>query len=184
MKTAVCIANGSSLTKEDVEYCKGKADVYAIKEARHLAPWANYLYAADHDWWDLYNGCPDFEGQRWTLNQDTAKKYGINYIPYDGQLVWGKNGIIATGGNSGFQAVNLAEHHGYERVILLGYDMGFTHNKHWWTGQYKRDTRPSNYKNWIERFEKAKPFMKIEVINCTRQTALDCFEKADLRDVL
>jgi hypothetical protein len=48
----VCVASGHSLTKEDVEYCKGKAKVYIVNDGYKLAPWADLLYAAhtDRDW--------------------------------------------------------------------------------------------------------------------------------------
>ena len=184
MKTAICIANGSSLTADDVEYCRGKGTVYAIKEAMFLAPWADCLYAADGDWWDTYKGCPDFKGEKITVAVREAEKYGLTLYQYDPKLVWGLDNIIATGGNSGFQTVNIATLRGAERVILLGFDMGHKANKHWWTGKYKRDVRPSNYKDWIEKFKKASSIIPAKVINCTRETALDCFERADLRGVL
>lgn len=187
MRTAICIANGASLTKEDVDFCKGMGKVYAVKESRHLAPWADVLYAADTDWWDLYKGVPDFAGERWTVSQEAAKKYGLNVIDYQPQAKWSDDpSWIATGGNSGFQAINLAVLQGADRVILLGYDMGHEYGKpkHWWTGKYERPVRYSNYKEFIEKFNIAAPLIPVPVINCTRLTALNCFPKMSLLDAL
>jgi hypothetical protein len=184
MVIAICIASGASLKKEDVEYCRGKGKVYAVKECWKLAPWADVLYAADDDWWDHYDGVKEFQGERWTCNERAAQRHGINHIPYNSDLVWGTDNVIATGGNSGFQALNLAVMQGAEKVILLGYDMGFHGNKHWWTGQFKRNIRPSNYDDWIKKFNKAAPLIPVPVINCTRETALSCFERMPLHEAL
>lgn len=185
MHTAICIASGPSLTKEDVEFCQGRGKVYAVKECKDLAPWADVLYAADTDWWERLNGVPDFAGERWTVSQEAAKKYGINVIDYKPQDKWSNDSSwIATGGNSGFQAINLAVLQGASRVILLGYDMGHEHGspKHWWTGKQERPVRTSNYKDWIEHFNKAAPLIPVPVINASRRTALNCFVRMSLQD--
>lgn len=183
--TAICIASGSSLTKEDVDLCRGAGKVYAVKECVKLAPWADVLYAADGDWWENYKGMTDFQGDRWTVDVAAAKKYGLNCIDYINTCNWSNDpAYIATGGNSGFQALNLAVLQGAGRVILLGYDMGFTTNKHWWTGTLKREVRSSDYNFWIKRFCAAVPFIPAPVINCTRGGYLECFPRMDLADAL
>jgi hypothetical protein len=182
---AICIATGTSLTKEDVEYCKGKAKIYAIKESVTLCPWADVLYSADTDWWEFYKGYPDFKGEKWTVSAEASKKWGLNHVEYDSSLVWGNANILATGGNSGFQTLNLAVMHGATEVILLGYDMGHpTERKHWWTGEIKRPIRPSNYEDWIKKFHAASKVIPVPVLNATRNSALTCFPKVELRDVI
>lgn len=187
METAVCIANGPSLCKEDAEYCRDKASIYAVKEAVVLCPWADALYAADTDWWDAHRGYSVFNGEKWTVSNAAADRYGLNHVLGRSDRVWSDvQGEIATGGNSGFQALNLAALHGAKRIILIGYDMGHEKDKpkHWWTGKILRQTRGSDYKKWIEHMNKAAPHIGAEVINCSRVTNLTCFKKADLRDVL
>ena len=186
MHTAICIASGNSLTQADVDLCRGRGKVYAVKECRHLAPWADVLYAADTDWWQLHNGVPDFAGERWTVSAEAAKQYGLNHIDYKPSEKWSSDPRwLATGGNSGFQAVNLAVLQGAARVILLGYDMGHEYGtpKHWWTGQFERPIRTSNYAEWVKRFNAAAPLIPVPVINCTRRTALNCFPKMTLEEV-
>lgn len=189
-KTAICIASGPSLTLEDVEYCRGKGTVYAVKECHILAPWADVLYAADGDWWEKFKGCPEFAGRRWTVDPEIAIKYSLNCIKYETKLLWSTDPcVIATGHNSGFQAINLAALHGHERIILLGYDMGHAPgmDKHWWEQEHPRESRYSNYKKWIEHMDKAAPLIKqsgIEVLNATRCTAITCFPQVNLREVL
>lgn len=186
MHTAICIASGPSLTPDDVAYCQGKGVVYAIKENYHLAPWADVLYAGDTDWWDPY-GRAEFAGERWTVSSEASLKYGLNWIGGDSLLTWSNDpAVVATGGHSGFQAINLAVLQGAERVILLGYDLGFENgkDKHWWDKAHPRASRKSDYRLWLELLAKAAPLIPVPVINCSRQSAITCFPRAPLRDVL
>jgi len=95
---------------------------------------------------------------------------------------------IHHGHNSGYQAINLAYHFGVSRIILLGYDMQHTGGKTHWHGDHPKSlNNAAGVANWVKNF---KPLAKdlarvgIEVINCTTETALDCFKRADVRDVL
>ena len=182
MKTAICIASGSSLTKEDVDYCKGKAFVYVINTSYQIAPWADVLYACDEEWWDYHK--PDFAGQKWTLNENAAKKYNLNYIGHDANATFCETEIIATGNNSGFQAINLAYLHGYRKILLLGYD--FKNSGQHWHGQHPTQLGQSqNLRLWLNLMEKAAPIMEnlgLEVINCTRDSDINCFRKSIITD--
>jgi len=180
-----CIATGPSLREEDVLYCQGKGKVYVVKETYHIAPWADALYAADHDWWERLNGVPEFKGKKWTCDEKTAKKYDLNYIPYRVDSPWSNDpSYVATGGHSGFQTMNLAALHGATEIILLGYDMGYSgSSKHWWTGKYKREIRGSDYNDWIKRFHAATKHIKIPIYNASRFSYLTCFPKVALEDV-
>lgn len=191
---AVCIATGSSLTPEDVDYCRGKATIYAVKEAYLYAPWADHLHAADCDWWVRNKGLPDFLGKKYVCDQRTAQKYGLTWLEYDYKLPWStKAGVIATGsgngttgGNSGFQAMNLAALHGATEIILIGYDCGHKKgsHEHFWHDKIKREHRETNY-NWlIKGYHNALPHIKIPVYNASRFSYLTAFPRVNLHDVL
>lgn len=184
MTTAICIASGSSLTSEDVDYCRGRGKVYAVKEAYLLAPWADVLYCADFDWWNNREGVPEFFGEKWTVADESAKRWKLNHIPGTSNIVWGHDDkMIAYGGNSGFQALNLAVVQGATKVILLGYDYGFKSKKHWFDDTpHARKSRPSNYEDWLKRIREAAPLIPVPVINCSRESAIDCFSRMTLRE--
>jgi hypothetical protein len=188
MKTAICIASGPSLNREDVEYCRGKGRVYAIKEAALMAPWADVLYAADTDWWDKNpERWADFKGEKRTVSKAAADRHGLIYLEAKTQLKWSTTpGALATGGNSGFQALNMAVLDGAERVILLGYDYGHQPgmSKHWWDVDHPRDSRYSNYAEWNRRLAAAAPLIPVPVLNATGNTAITCFPLVNLREVL
>lgn len=181
----LCVASGESLTKKDLDYCRGKITTYVVNDVYKLAPWAGCLYAADTQWWDYHNGVGDFKGRRVTVSHDASLKYGLEYMKYDTRLKWSdKKGVLATGGNSGFQCMNFAELSGATEIILLGYDMGFKSNKHFFGEHHASINRSSNYADWLERLNEAAPYIKARVINCSRESAIKCFERAKLEDVL
>jgi len=185
--TAICIASGPSITPEDVEYCRGKGRVYAVKEAYLLAPWADVLYCADFDWWGAKKGVPEFAGEKYTVNYDTAKKYGLKYIEGTSSIEWGETeALIAYGGNSGFQAMNLAYVKGATKIILLGYDYGARGGqKHWFDNtKHARDSRKSDFASWTQRMHSAAKHIKIPVINCSMHSAIECFPKIPLRQAI
>jgi hypothetical protein len=187
--TAICIANGPSLTKKDVDFCRHRGRVYAVSDAYRLAPWADVIYSADCSWWRHHPSALDLPAEKWTCSRETAQEFTkLNYIPHlPRQETWSNNqSHIASGGNSGHQALNLAVLHGAQRVILLGYDMqrgtgGIGH----WFGEHPWLSQPrSNFAEWIKNLRLAAPQIPVPVINCTRSTALDAFPLAQLEDVL
>ncbi len=184
MKTAVCIASGTSLTKEDVDYCKDKAAVYVVNNCYLLAPWADVLYACDEEWWDHYK--PDFAGAKWTINESAAQKYNLNITLHDTQAIFCEKDMIATGCNSGFQAINLAYLHGFRRILLLGYD--FQNSGQHWHGKHSGSlNKHPNMKMWIRHMENAYPLMKnagLEIINCSRETAINSIPRSTITQEL
>lgn len=191
MTTAICIASGPSLTAEDVNYCKGKGRVYVVNNCFKLAPWADVLYACDGRWWEHYHDevAKIFKGEKWTIDVPAADKYGLNTIGVLNDKVWSEHPeAITLGGNSGHQVLNLACIKGAKKIILLGYDMkarkdGIRH----WHGDHVNallQTNPVEYLNWRNNFKEASKIIKAKIINCTVDTALDCFTRAELRDVL
>lgn len=190
MKTAICIASGPSLTQDDVDYCQGKGKIYAVKEAALAAPWSDVLYAADTDWWTEHKArWEGFKGEKWTVSERACVLFPqINHIKCKTELKWSSEpGVIATGGNSGFQVLNMAVLDGADRVILLGFDYGFDpaqQDKHWWEKDHPRNSRFSNYAEWNRRLSAAAPLINVPVLNASRQTAITCFDQVNLRDVL
>ncbi len=188
---AVIIANGPSLTAEDVAYCKGRGLVIAVNDAYRLAPFADVLYACDGDWWDHHVATTvEFRGSKWTADDEAARRYRLNHVKVRPDLVWSTDHkTVAGGGNSGFQAINLAAHWGYKDIVLLGFDYqtGEDGEEHWFGAHPDGLRRQSQYREWVRRIAKAAPLIEaagVRVTNCTRRTAITCFANADLQEVL
>lgn len=189
---AVVAATGPSICIQDLDYARSHgAAVICINNAWELAPWADHLYAADVDWWRVYGQKvrDDFSGRSWTADQTTAAAHGIGYAPVRTDLKWSTGLPLASGGNSGFQGVGLAAFLGFRKIVLIGFDFGFKPGtpKHFFGHHPRRCDRPSNYADWSKRWAAAMPLIResgVDLINASRETALTCMKRANLKDVL
>jgi hypothetical protein len=152
-----------------------------------LAPWSDLLYACDGAWWDRYEGVPDFAGIRVTQDARARDRWGCLYVPsVDEPGLSLDPSVIHQGGNSGYQALNLAVLLGARRILLLGFDMG---GEHWHPRHPYGLNNPSegNFARWLRAFETGLPDLEragVEVINATPGSALNCFPKANLEVLL
>lgn len=184
-ETVVCIASGPSLTKEDVDYVRGKARVIVVNSSYLLAPWADVLYACDAQWWRWNPTAKDFAGLKYALTLD-SRHYcpGVKVLENKGaEGLELKPTGIKHGRNGGYQAMNLAVHFGASRILLLGYDMqpGPNREEHWHGDHPNRHRSPYDvfrrmYPTIVEPLKAA----GVEVVNCTRRTALTCFPQAPI----
>jgi len=188
--TVVCLGGGPSLTVEDVDYCRGKATVIAVNDAYRLAPWADALIASDAAWWSHYKGVPGFAGMKVCVQPGADRWPGVMVLRNTGPsgLETDPTGL-RTGRNTGAAAINLAVHFGAARVLLLGYDMEAKDERHsHWFGPHPRGLRGgSPYPLFRQMFAAMVQPLKaagVVVINCSRQTALACFPRRPLREVL
>ncbi len=167
--------------------------VVAVNDAWRLVPSAAVLYACDAAWWHHHKGVPEFQGERWSTHGgpkhnnklEAAALYGLNLVQgMDSHAGFSTDpAVIHYGSSSGFQAVNLAILMGARRIVLVGFDMHGTH----FFGQHPKPLRNNtSYGNFIRAFERAAKRLPpgVEIINCTPGSALGCFPKANLDDVL
>ena len=187
-ETAVCIASGPSLTQADCDFVRGRAKVIVINTSYKLAPWADVLYACDARWWKWNKGAKDFKGMKYALERRAGTLYPDVRVLKQ-QAPHGLSDdptAICTGKNSGYQALNLAYLFGAKRIVLLGYDMqkGPNGEMHWHKEHPMRT--PALYRQFMDRFATLEQPLKergVEVINCTRSTALKVFPCQPLEEV-
>ena len=188
--TVAIFASGPSLTVEDVEYCRDKVDAsIAVNDSYKLAPWATALYAADESWWHVQKGALSFTGLRYSVQQH-AVPWGVTVLKRTGDvgLEVDPKGL-RTGKNSAYQAVNLAVHFGATRIVLLGVDMklGPKGKRHWFGTHPRGLNDRTDFGDFIEAFQTIVEPLKqigVSVFNCSPDSALDCFPKRPLREVL
>lgn len=88
--------------------------------------------------------------------------------------------------NSGAAALAQAVYWGASRVFLLGYDCQYTGGQRHWHGNHPAGLgNAAGIANWPDQFVGLLPRLKdAQVINITRQTALDMFQKMRLEEAL
>lgn len=98
-------------------------------------------------------------------------------------------GCIGWGGNSGFQAVNLALQFGAARIILLGYDYTTQGGIHF-DGRHPpgmRNPSQAGLDRWGAVLDSQRPFLDalgVEVINCSPVSSLSAFRRLDIFEAL
>lgn len=137
-------------------------------------PWADLLFAMDRKWWERYLGQVEreFAGER-----------------VSGLSIRGVQRIhrrFQTFGNSGAAVIALAIDRGAERVILLGYDCQHTDGKRHHHGDHPKGLgNAGSVHKWPQQFaDVATKYRDARIINCSRETALKCFPRAALEDVI
>lgn len=180
------MATGPSLTQADVEACRGRARVIAIKDSYRLAPWADALYACDAKWWRRYNGVPEFTGRKYALEPHEHGEPDPDFAPWPDVVVLKNAGLaglaldpsaLRHGYNSGYQAINLAVHLGARRIVLLGYDMQPGPQGYHWFGSHPWQV-DIPFGLFLQQFPAlVAPLAAagVEIVNATRSTALTCF---------
>ena len=136
------------------------------------------MFAMDRDWWAMHGSevITGFSGARFSINS-IATKYNVKRL--------------ATGfkhyGNSGAAAIAMAASSGATRVVLLGFDCQHTGGKTHWHGSHPKGLGDAgSVDKWGKAFADLARDMRgrCEVLNASRATALDCFERVNLEDVL
>jgi hypothetical protein len=189
--TVVCAASGPSLAQEDIDHVRGRARLIVVNATFRLAPWADALYGADHGFWRVYHEeiVAKFRGECWSVSQQARQQFGLYWIRHaNGTGFCTDEDSIHGGGNSGFQAIHLAATFGASRILLLGYDMQRTGGKEHWHGPHSGGLRNGcGFAGWIKAMAPLARDLKqrgVEVLNCSRATALTCFKRATITEAL
>lgn len=182
------IASGPSAKNANVDLLKGRMRVIAIKKSIELAPFSDAVYGCDGPWWRSVQGLPKFQGLKLAYEGTVCgpewdvRKVEIKNIKSD-DFLFGATGHVGSGGNSGFQAMNLAMQFGADRILLVGFDMRGDSGAHWYgRNNWMQANNPVDgvYARWVRAMTAAAPLIKargISVINASPVSALDCFPK-------
>lgn len=189
---AAIIASGPSVKAADLKSLNGRIHILAIKESVTLCPDADIVYGCDPSWWNYKQGLPKFKGLKLSNDKDVCNRFGLLHVDIDRRLdalVYEGCGRVGSGGNSGFQALNLVVQFGVIGILLIGFDMQ-GEGAHW----YGRNTWPNannpdrfNFERWKKAFNFAAPQLVergIDVVNASPKSALTCFRKQEISRAL
>lgn len=156
----VLLAPGPSMSQDVADRFKGRP-VGVVGNCFELAPWADFLAAQDRKWWCAHPQAKDFTGRRFSANEIARVERVKGALPN-----W----------NSGVLALYAAVHKvGATRILLYGFDMHGTH----YFGPYTNglgNTKPNRRLVHLNQYRAwAMKHPHIEVLNCTKGSALDCF---------
>jgi hypothetical protein len=195
-KTCIIVAGGPSAKDQDYDLAR-RAGLRAIvvNNAHALAPWADALFACDLAWWRRYGPALSFEGLRLSTDKNACEPrqpWGVQRVGLDrpsDRLNLVRYNHVGWGGNSGFQALNLAIQFGATKILLAGYDMTTAHGLHWHGAHPSGMNNPSepNIARWRRAIEAAADDigkLGIEVINLSPISTLTRYPKMTLAEAL
>lgn len=181
----VVLASGPSLIQEDIEATKGLPTI-AVNSTIFTAPHSGYCYAYDDKWWVTYGDEVKKLGCEMLSCSIKSHIFGITKVPKTSAKEF--DGQSAIGTSSGQHAICCAIMMGAKKVILLGFDCQHTDGK-----RHHHEDHPKGFGNadrperWIKEHQalaSGAEKLGVRIINCTRQTALKCYEQKPLSEAL
>jgi hypothetical protein len=149
------------------------------------------LYACDSSWWIAYFAEVSriFHGEKWTPSARSRDEFDLNWIYATDKAGLSKDPTYITQGkNSGYQAIGLAHLFGARRILLLGFDFARSGGKTHWHGNHPHPLgNGGSYTSWVSIMNgmaKDLAAAGVEVINCSRKTALTCFPRSSIEEAL
>lgn len=208
-RTVAIIATGPSLKQADVDLC-WQLPAIAVNNGFEYAPWAVMLYSSDAKFWMEYwnkgrlggAGAGRFNGYKVTV-ADGGREFRA-----PGMLVVGNGGDygfderpdhLRTGKNSAAAAAHLAAQAGAARILLLGCDAkapldregravrGQSHAFGDHRGSAGRCDPSTGYPHFLAGWEHLAPALAargVKVVNCSPDSAIDCFPRMPLAQCL
>ena len=187
-QAAAIIASGPSAKHTKISLLRDRVRVLAIKENHELAPWADVVYGCDRAWWRNRQGLHEFTGLKISQAAELTASYpDIRIVKVDNtkdKILLDDTKVVGSGGNSGFQALNLAVQFGADRILLIGFDMHARSGVHWYgrnNGQGRSNPSEHNFKRWRAAFEGSADMLKergVDVVNASLISELTCFRVA------
>lgn len=195
------IASGPSAKKANIAALKGKLKVIAIKEvAFDLCPWADVAYGCDAAWWVHRRGLPDFKGVKvsWAgsvrtqfrdvhlieIRKDRPGTPGKQWV---NEILTDEPGVIGSGDNSAFQALNLAVQFGANRVMLIGLDLAGEHyygRNSWFRAGNPDKAQFERCRKWFTENAGLLEKLNVDVVNVSPSSTLTCFRRATIEQTV
>lgn len=193
-KTIVILGQGPSLQDQDSYALSSMFTTIAIKDSFRLANYPEIIYACDKDWWKRTwlkdDGIREHKALRVVMDYsklDLRHIPDLRYLHYTGVYNFDFNeGCVRSGNNSGHSAVNLAVNLGARKCILLGYDMCVLQNKTHFDGCPHIRVPHDVFDMFRSNLTQAAKLLegKMEVVNCSKQSALKCFPKMSIAEAI
>jgi hypothetical protein len=205
-KTVVCIGTGPSLTLGQIETARRKGFALAgCNNIWQIVPDLSVLYGCNLEWWRHY-WSPTLEAhpaEKWTTNAEAAYEFHLRWIAEVNRQGLSQNpALIHHGHGSGYSLLNLVYLMGAARIVLLGYDLKYAHDydgrarqigsapRHYF-GEYPKPLQhwPSVKVRKGVHFELCGLYQSvadqglIEVVNCSPDSALDCFPRCSIESL-
>lgn len=192
------VASGPSAKPQNLAALRGRIKVVAIKQSYDLVPFCDLVYGCDAPWWRHRRGLPEFKGLK--VCHDVpgravfADVAAIRIDRSSDRILLREPGLVGNGGNSGFQALNLAVQFGARAILLIGFDCSDRSGVHWYgRNNWSLASNPddNNFRRWIAAYENAATVLEglgIDVVTAiapaAAHTELKAFRRCSIERAL
>lgn len=181
------VAGGPSLMHLDWSLLRDRRTL-AVNRSYEKLPTAEAIYFSDYRFWEWHRKeLVRHQGHIYT-GQKRIVDRRVQFVKWTGiKGLETQHNKIRHGNNSGYAAINLAVHLGAEEIVLLGYDMKLCGERTHWHEGHPVKLRPRVFDNMLRYFETlVEPLetLGINIINASPDSAIECFKKATLEEVL
>ncbi|QDJ96521.1 hypothetical protein Xoosp13_335 [Xanthomonas phage Xoo-sp13] len=192
------VGGGNSLKNFDFKLLHGRC-VIALNSAYKYVDENSALYWADSNWGATWEdrGLADHPSKfKFTSRTQISPAMlassrgvaGSHYLNLTGNSGYDPNPDHVRGTNSGGHAINLAVNMNAQRIILLGFDMGYVFGRSHFHSDHEHAVGASTYTEVfipsINSLSSAIKHLPVEVINCSFTSNLKCFKTGDIKDYL
>ena len=191
------VASGPSAKRTPVEKLRDRIHVVAVNDSHQLVPWADVLYACESEWWVVREQTvKNFAGTRLMHNDERRTIQNVSKVTilkrrqmWVDEFQFDKAGVIGSGGNGGFQILNLVAQMGATGIALVGFDMHPNGSVHW-HGLHSSPLRNPDHSRmleWRRIMDEQAPRLKkydVDVVNCSKESALTAFPKITIEEML
>ena len=183
--TIFILGSGPSLTAEDVDRLR-PYPVIAVNDTYQLAPFASVIYSSDEKWWHWHPDAAELPGLKYSV-QKTKYPTVVTLRARRQAPIESDPHFVATGGHSGYSAINIGVHLGGAKLVLLGYDFQPAEDgSHHFFGAHPDNTHV-RYAQWQQKYLELTPQLiplGVTIVNATRRTALMGIPRVSLDSVL
>lgn len=151
------------------------------------------LYGCDGAWWRKAQGAAGFKGLKLSADRATcarlAEVHHVAVAEGCDDIITEVPGHVGAGGNSGFQALNLAVQFGARTIILVGFDMHIGAGVHW-HGKHPpglNNPGPATVARWRAKLDAQAArvaALGVTVLNASPGSALTAYPKMTLEEAL
>lgn len=170
------IGSGASLALDDVKKLHEQCDfLVAVNQSYIIAPdLFKYVFAGDFSFWSKrHDQIPRHIGKITSCFKSSDHYMGVMYM----------NGFLRGIFGSGGRAIECAYMLGATEIFLLGMDCQIDNGIHW-HGEYQdlRNPTHASVRAWSKHFEMVSNKLagKVEIVNYSRKTSLNCFKRGTL----
>ena len=186
-KKIYIVGGGASLVDFDWGQLQGRR-VIAVNRAFEKVPMAEIIYFSDLRFWTWNQEALVRHPARKISCMRKLRHRSIEIVESTGiaglELESGK---IRTGNNSGYAAINVAVHEGAKEIVLLGFDMGFTHGRCHWHDGYPVINVEKTFRPMISYFDTLPTILEglgVKVVNANLDSMITAFSKIRREDSL